>query len=131
MATGVNRVTLLGNLGKDPEMRTTPQGNSVCTIRIATSEKYKDKNGEWQEATEWHNVVLWDWLAERAEKYLRKGNRVYIEGKLKTHSYEKNNEKKYVTEVVAQNMVFLTPTDTEKEVSYDSAHTNEIDDIPF
>lgn len=109
MAKSLNRVTLLGNLGQDPEFRTTPQGSSVCTLNIATSESYKDKNsGEWKDSTEWHRVTLWDYLADNANKYLKKGNKVYIEGKLKTRSYEdRDGSKKYITEVLAQSMILL------------------------
>lgn len=110
MAIALNRVTLIGNLGADPEIRTTTSGSKVSRIRVATSENYKDKNGEWQEQTEWHSVLLWNWLAERAEQSLKKGNKVYIEGKLKSRSYEdKDKITRYVTEVFATQMILLTP----------------------
>lgn len=109
MAKALNRVTLLGNLGQDPEMRTTPQGSSVCTLNLATTESYKDKNsGEWKDTTDWHRVTLWDGLADTAAKYLKKGNKVYIEGKLKTRSYDdKDGVKRYVTEVLGQSMIMM------------------------
>lgn len=108
MAKSVNRVTLLGNLGQDPEMRSTQSNISVCTLRIATSESYKDKSGEWQERTDWHNVVLWDKLADIAGQYLSKGSQVYIEGRLQTRNYEaQDGTTKYITEVVGRTMIML------------------------
>ncbi len=112
MAKSLNRVTLLGNLGADPEFRTTTNGTSVASMRMATTETYKDKNGEWQDQTEWHNVSLWNRLAEVARDYLKKGSKVYVEGKLRTRSYEdKEKITKYFTEVVALNMILLSPKD--------------------
>lgn len=109
MAKALNRVTLLGNLGQDPEFKVTPQGSSVCTLNLATTESYKDKNsGEWKDATDWHRVTLWEGLADTANKYLKKGNRVYIEGKLKTRSYDdKDGVKRYITEVLGQSLIML------------------------
>ena len=109
MAKSVNKVILIGNLGKDPEVKYTPQGTAVATITVATSENFKDKSGEWQERTEWHNVVLWQRLAEIAGEYLKKGNKVYIEGRLQTRSWDdkQTGQKKYMTEVVAGEMVLL------------------------
>jgi single-strand DNA-binding protein len=105
----LNRVTLIGNLGKDPEVKFTPSGTPVAKIALATNERFKDKNGEWQDRTEWHNIVLWQRLAEIAGEYLKKGGKVYIEGRLQTRSWEdKNtNQKKYMTEVVASDLVLL------------------------
>jgi single-strand DNA-binding protein len=108
MARSYNKVTLLGNLGRDPEFRMTPQGNSVCTLNIATTESYKDKSGNWQEVTDWHRVVLWDSRADSAHKYLKKGSKVMIEGKLRTRSYEdQSGTTKYITEVIASNLIFV------------------------
>jgi single-strand DNA-binding protein len=108
MAKSLNRVCLLGNLGGDPEMKTTPQGKSVCTLNIATNDTFKDKNGEWKEITDWHKVILWEGLADTAHKYLRKGRKVYIEGRLKTRSYDdKDGVKRYITEVTASIMIML------------------------
>lgn len=109
MAKALNRVTLLGNLGQDPEFKVTPQGSSVCTLNLATTESYKDKNsGEWKDTTEWHRITLWDSLADTANKYLKKGNKVYIEGKLKTRSYDdKDGVKRYITEVLGQSLIML------------------------
>jgi single-strand DNA-binding protein len=110
MAKSVNKVILVGNLGKDPEVKYTPQGTAVAKITVATSSSYKDKtSGEWQETTEWHNVVLWQRLAEIAGEYLKKGNKVYIEGRLQTRSWDDktSGQKKYMTEVVANELVLL------------------------
>src|SRR4030095_3136542 len=87
MAKSVNKVILVGNLGKDPEVKYTPQGTPVAKITLATNERYKDKSGAWQDRTEWHNVVLWQRLAEIAGEYLKKGGKGYIGGRLKTHSW--------------------------------------------
>lgn len=108
MARSYNQVTLLGNLGRDPEVRTTPQGKKVCTLNLATTESYKDKTGNWQETTDWHRVVLWDFRADTAEKHLKKGSKVMIEGKLKTRSYEdQSGATKYITEVLGNNIVLI------------------------
>ena len=105
----VNKVILIGNLGKDPEVKYTPSGTPVAKLALATNERYKDKNGEWQDRTEWHNVVLWQRLAEIAGEYLKKGGKVYIEGRLQTRSWDdkQTNQKKYMTEVVASDLVLL------------------------
>jgi single-strand DNA-binding protein len=105
----VNKVILIGNLGKDPEVKYTPQGTPVAKLTLATNERYKDKGGEWQDRTEWHNVVLWQRLAEIAGEYLKKGSKVYIEGRLQTRSWDdkQTNQKKYMTEVVANDLVLL------------------------
>jgi len=105
----VNKVILIGNLGKDPEVKYTPQGTPVAKLTVATNERYKDKNGEWQDRTEWHNVVLWQRLAEIAGEYLKKGGKVYIEGRLQTRSWDdkQTNQKRYMTEIVANDLVLL------------------------
>lgn len=108
MARSYNQVTLLGNLGRDPEIRTTPQGKKVATLNLATTESFKDKSGQWQESTDWHRVVLWEFKAETAEKYLKKGSKVMIEGKLKTRSYEdQSGATKYITEVLGNNIILI------------------------
>jgi single-strand DNA-binding protein len=110
MAKSVNKVILVGNLGKDPEVKFTPQGTAVAKITVATSNSYKDKqSGEWKETTEWHNVVLWQRTAEIAGEYLKKGSKVYIEGRLQTRSWDDktSGQKKYMTEVVANELVLL------------------------
>ncbi|MEM9328097.1 MAG: single-stranded DNA-binding protein [Bacteroidota bacterium] len=105
---GVNKVILVGRLGRDPEVRHLESGVAVASFSIATSETYKDRNtGERRENTEWHNIVLWRGLADVAEKYLKKGDQVYIEGKLRTRSWEKDGVTRYTTEVVADNMNML------------------------
>ncbi len=110
MAKSVNKVILIGNLGKDPEVKFTPQGTAVAKITVATSSSYKDKqSGEWKETTEWHNVVLWQRTAEIAGEYLKKGSKVYIEGRLQTRSWDDktSGQKKYMTEVVANELILL------------------------
>lgn len=106
---GVNKAILVGNLGKDPEMRYTPNGVAVCSFPMATSDTYKDRNtGERITQTEWHNIVIWRGMAETAEKYLKKGSQVFIEGKIKTRSWEdQQGQKRYTTEVVADVMQLL------------------------
>ncbi len=105
----LNRVQLIGNLGKDPEVKYTPQGTPVAKLTIATNERFKDKAGEWQDRTEWHNVVLWQRLAEIAGEYLKKGGKVYIEGRLQTRSWDDktSGQKKYMTEVVGNDLILL------------------------
>ena len=108
--SGVNKVILVGRLGKEPEVRNLDNGAVVANFSIATSESYKDRTtGEKKEITEWHNIVLWRGLAEIAQKYLHKGDMVYIEGKLRTRSWEKEGVTRYTTEVVADNMTMLSP----------------------
>ena len=105
----VNKVTLIGNLGRDPEVRYAPSGSAICNIAIATSRSWKDKtSGERQEETEWHRVVFYDRLAEIAGEYLKKGKSVYIEGRLKTRKWtDKDGAEKYTTEIIAQEMTML------------------------
>lgn len=104
----VNKVILIGNLGKDPEVRYTPAGVAVCSFSLATSEKYKNKQGESQEQTEWHNCVVWQQLAEICGKYLKKGSKVFIEGKISNRSYDdRDGNKKYISEIVVKEMRML------------------------
>ncbi len=107
MAGALNKVILIGNLGRDPELRKTPGGASVTDFSIATTERFTDKNGQRQEQTEWHNIVVWNRQAETAAQYLKKGSSVYIEGKLRTRSWEDNGQKRYRTEIIASNFQFL------------------------
>jgi single-strand DNA-binding protein len=102
----VNKVIILGNLGQDPEVKMTQGGQQVCSISIATSESWQ-KEGKREERTEWHRVVLWGKLAELAGRYLKKGRRVFVEGKLQTRSWDQDGQKRYATEIVASNMVFV------------------------
>jgi single-strand DNA-binding protein len=104
---GVNKVILLGRLGADPESRMTPSGQQVCTLRLATSESFT-KDGQREERTEWHRIVLWGRLAELASKYLRKGRACYVEGKIQTRSWDdQQGQKRYTTEVVANTLQFV------------------------
>ncbi|HVA55571.1 MAG TPA: single-stranded DNA-binding protein, partial [Gammaproteobacteria bacterium] len=108
MARGVNKVILVGNLGADPETRYMPSGSAVTNIRIATSESWKDKeSGEQKERTEWHRITFYNRLAEVAGEYLKKGAQVYIEGRLRTRTYEKEGQTHYSTEIIADNMQML------------------------
>lgn len=108
MAKGINKVILIGNLGRDPETRYMPSGGAVTNVTIATSESWKDKqSGQQQERTEWHKVVFFNRLAEIAGEYLKKGSKVYIEGSLRTRTYDKDGQKHYATEIVANEMQML------------------------
>ena len=105
---GLNKVTLIGNLGKDPEIQTLEGNIKVAKFSLATTENYKDSNGQNQSNTDWHNVVLWRGLADLANNYLKKGSLIYVEGKLKTRSYDdKDGQKKYVTEIIAEQLLLL------------------------
>jgi len=110
MPKSVNKVILLGNLGKDPEVKYTPSGVPVAKFSLATNERYKDKGGEWQDRTEWHNIVVWQRLAEIVGEYVKKGSKIYIEGRLQTSSWEdkQSGEKKYRTEIIASDLVLLS-----------------------
>lgn len=105
---GVNKVILVGNVGTDPEVRYMPNGNAVANISVATSETWKDKsNGDQQEKTEWHRVVFFNRLAEIVEQYVKKGSKLYLEGRLQTRSWEQDGVKRYTTEIVANEMQML------------------------
>jgi single-strand DNA-binding protein len=110
MAKSVNKVILIGNLGKDPEIKYTPSGTAVAKFSLATNERYKDKSGEWQDRTEWHNIVAWQRLAEIVGEYVKKGSKLYIEGRLQTSSWDdkESGQKKYRTEVIANDLVLLS-----------------------
>jgi single-strand DNA-binding protein len=111
----VNKVILIGNLGKDPEIRTTPQGTSLARFSVATTTNWKDSSGARQEKTEWHDVVAWEKLAQICGEYLHKGKMVYVEGSLQTRSWEdQNGQKRYKTEVKANNVVMLSPRDASR-----------------
>lgn len=108
MARGVNKAILIGNLGADPELRYTPAGAAVATFNLATTDTWTDANGERQERTEWHRIVAWRKLAEICGEYLKKGSKVYIEGRLQTRSWEgQDGVKRYTTEIVARDMTML------------------------
>lgn len=148
MAGGVNKVILVGNLGRDPEVRHLENGTPVASFSLATSESYKDRtSGERKTVTEWHNVVLWRGLAEVAEKYLHKGDQVYIEGKLRTRSWEKEGVTRYTTEIVGDTMTMLgtkgqagggdpmqggsAPAQQSNESAVQAQNDDELDDLPF
>lgn len=103
----VNKVILVGNLGRDPEVRYMPNGEAVCNFSIATTDNWKDKNGQKQEKTEWHNIVMYRKLAEIAGEYLKKGRPVYVEGRLQTRKWEKDGVTRYTTEIIADQMQML------------------------
>lgn len=141
----INKVILVGNVGKDPEVRYLDSGVAVCNFPFATSETYKNRNGEKVTTTEWHNIVLWRSLAEVAEKYVKKGSQLYIEGKIRTRSWDdRDGNKRYTTEIIADNMQMLgkrsddstdvtpedakQPSETFDDISNDS---NDADDLPF
>tara|TARA_B100000963_G_scaffold351223_1_gene362522 strand:+ start:1126 stop:1554 length:429 start_codon:yes stop_codon:yes gene_type:complete len=140
---GVNKVILVGNLGKDPEVRHLENGTAVANFPIATSESYKDREGNRVDQTEWHNIVVWRKLAEIAESYLKKGSQIYLEGKLRTRSWEdQQGNKKYTTEVVADTFTMLGKKENDQSTensftpSVSSKNTNqekleEEDDLPF
>lgn len=106
MSNGINRVTLIGNLGRDPEIRYVESGHAVCTLRVATTERVK-KGETYEDATEWHDVVVFGKTAENCAQYLAKGRQVYVDGRLQTREYEKDGQKRRHTEVVARDVLFL------------------------
>jgi single-strand DNA-binding protein len=113
MPKSVNKVILVGNVGKDPEVKYTPSGVALAKFSLATNERFKDKSGEWQDRTEWHNVLAWQRLAEIVGEYVHKGDKLYIEGKLQTSSWEdrQSGDKKFRTEIVARDIVLLGTPD--------------------
>ena len=142
----VHKVILIGNVGADPEVRYLDGGVAVANLRLATTERYKNKNGENVDQTEWHNIVLWRGLAEIVEKYVKKGMRLYIEGRIRTRSWDdQNGNKRYTTEIYADNMQMLSSrqegdTGGNMNKSYNSPSTStntpvnlpdENDDLPF
>jgi single-strand DNA-binding protein len=141
----VNKVILIGNLGKDPEIRTTPQGTSLARFSVATTTTWKDNSGAKQERTEWHDVVAWERLAQICGEYLHKGKMVYVEGSLQTRSWEDDKgQKRYKTEIKASNVVMLSPRDASRSASASAPATagprevSEVaetptydDDVPF
>lgn len=136
----VNKAILIGNLGKDPELRYTPSGAAVCTFSLATTERWRDReSNEMKEQTNWHNIVFWGKQAETAKEYLQKGSPVYIEGRIQTRSYDdKDGNKRWITEIVGQRMQFLgRRSDTARDEqtpppqSEAPAMTEEDDDLPF
>ncbi len=146
MARSVNKATLIGNLGNDPEIRTTSGGSRVATISVATNRRWTSRTGEMQEETQWHRVVAWNKLAEIAEQYLKKGDRIYVEGRIQYRQWEdQNGQNRYSTEIVANDMVMLGGRGDGAELETQKAPTNggedyedfpaksleEGDDLPF
>jgi single-strand DNA-binding protein len=144
MAKNINKVILIGNVGKDPEVKYTPSGVAVAKFSLATNEKFKDKSGEWQERTEWHNILAWQRLAEIVGEYIHKGAKLYIEGKLQTSIWEdrNNGEKKYRVEIVAREIVLLgtreaasdgdqNASEQERAPAHAGVAENTDEDIPF
>src|SRR5947207_13968104 len=143
MASSVNKVILSGRLGKDPEIRSTPQGTTVAKFSLATDDRFTDRNGEKQERTEWHNIVAWSKLAEICGQYLKKGKLVYIEGSIRTDSWDdkESGQKRYRTEIVAREMKMLDRKGDENGGAYAGARkgstapappeVEEDDEVPF
>ena len=142
MAKSVNKVILVGNVGQDPEVKYTASGVPVAKVSLATSERFKDRNDQWQDRTEWHSVVAWQRLAEIVGEYVHKGSKIYVEGKLQTSSWQdrQNGEKRYRTEIVAREIVLLGSRDNgdggkEERPSSDSrpesSSAEPVDEIPF
>ena len=131
--SGVNKVILIGYVGKDPEVRYLEGGVAVARLPLATSESYKNKEGQKTEQTEWHNIVLWRGLAEITEKYVRKGRQIYIEGKIRSRSYGDENNKKYITEIIADTMTMLggPRADETHSVNNESAPETLTNDSPI
>jgi single-strand DNA-binding protein len=149
----LNKVMLIGNVGRDPDIRHLANNSMIARFPLATSEKFKTKSGELQEQTEWHNIVCWRALAELAEKYIKKGSRVYIEGRIRTSSWidKATQEKKYATEIFADSLLLLDRASDESrknsdkdsgdsrakieeiinKMSENRAETPEIEDLPF
>lgn len=131
----VNKAIILGNLGQDPELRNTASGQSVVTLSVATSRKFKGKDGNLVEDTQWHRVVVWGKQADACNEYLSKGRQVFVEGRLQTKEWEKDGVKRYTTEIVAQSVVFIggkQASTQHKEESHEPPPTDEtFDDIPF
>jgi len=136
MSNGLNKVLIIGNLGSDPEIKYTSSGSAVANLSIATSERWKDRNtGEQKEQVEWHRVVLFSRLAEIAEQYLKKGSKVFVEGKLQTRDWEDaEGKKRYTTEVIAREMTMLdarTGSDNAPQPQSSGPEDNFEEDIPF
>lgn len=137
--SGINKVILVGNVGKDPEVKYLEGGVAVAKFPLATTESYKTKDGKKVDQTEWHNIVMWRGLAEIAEKYVRKGKMLYIEGKIRTKQYGEENNKKYFTEIVVDEMTFLGGPKTDSQESGATNHSapematssSPSDDLPF
>ena len=124
----LNKAQLIGNLGQDPETRNTNSGNTVCNLSVATSHRGKTQAGEWEERTEWHRVVCFGRTAETCQKYLTKGRRVYVEGRIQTRNWDDNGVTKYTTEIIGERVLFLSNRTPDREGSYSEAPDAE---VPF
>ncbi|MCK9304882.1 MAG: single-stranded DNA-binding protein [Bacteroidales bacterium] len=141
----LNKVMLIGNVGKDPDIRNLESGAVVANFTLATTERYKDKNGNWQDQTEWHNIVCWRALAERVEKYVRKGTQLFVEGKIRTREWmDQSEQKRYTVEILADSIQLLgkrsdspgiqqTRAQDVQKPAYqaEEAQDEEPDDLPF
>ena len=151
----INKVFLIGNLGRDPEIKQLESGTKIAKFSLATNENFKDRNGEWQQRTEWHNIVLWSGLAERAEKYLHKGSTIFLEGKIGTRKWQdENGNDRYTTEITglmfrildkrdnsdsyssyenkpAENIVKQSESGNTSNESINLNEDNQVDDLPF
>ena len=128
----VNKVILIGNLGRDPDFRATSSGQAVANFSIATTEKWNDKDGQRQERTDWHNIVLWGRLAEIANQYLKKGSSIYVEGRLQTRSWEdKDGNKRYIAEVVGSALQMLDSHKINSQSAQSTTKTEQAEDLPF
>lgn len=126
----VNKVILIGRLGRDPEMRYTPAGTAVCNFTVATDENFKDKSGEWQKRTEWHRIVAWAGLAERCSQFLNKGKLVYLEGRLQTREWDdRDGNKRRTTEIVINRMRLLTPKGGERGLEMEGGGPEPPEDV--
>jgi single-strand DNA-binding protein len=133
MAFSVNKVTLLGNIGKDIEFKTTPNGTALAKFSLATQESFKNKSDQWEERTEWHNIECWQKLAEFANKNFTKGSKIYLEGKIKTESYEKDGNTRYITKIIANEIVPCAGLNSnksdDKKPQFNQAPVNKADKI--
>jgi single-strand DNA-binding protein len=111
----LNKVTLIGHVGKDPELKYTGSGLAVASFTLATNDRRKDKSGEWTEHTEWHNITVWDKLAEICNQYAKKGKQIYLEGRLQTDTYEKEGQKHYSTKIIASDVILLGGGDGQRQ----------------
>lgn len=128
--SSLNKAMIIGHLGVDPEVRYTQNNTALATLRVATNERYKDSNGEWQENTEWHRVVAWGRLAEYAQQYIKKGTQVYIEGSIQTRSWEdQQGQKRYMTEIKARILKILDSRNT-GETTVDTSMSQEKSSAP-
>lgn len=131
----LNKAMIIGNLGRDPEVRYLPSGQAVANFTVATNERWQDKDGNWQDRTEWHRIVLFGKQAEVAGQYLSKGRKVFIEGRLQTREWEQDGNKRYTTEIVGRNMIMLggrgEGAEADAEPDYNDSQAGHNDDIPF